>query len=310
MADFERILVDIDATAAAHPALQLAIDCARRASAELTIVDVLGQVPDLARRFVTDRIEAELLAHRTELLQAIEREIPHGLAVRTAILRGKPTIAIVHEVLRGRHDLLFRSHGRDMTEAPPPYGAVDMQLLRKCPCPVWLVAPGHEARPKQVLAAVDASTDDPVEQALNRRILELAVHVCELERASLTVLHAWATFGERLLEHRMEPGEFHQFVDSTREFAGSAIESLLASTDLGSLTPRVELRKGLPQHVIPSFARTQKMDLVVMGTVARTGVAGLVIGNTAESVLQQLRGSVLTVKPEGFTSPIRPPGRR
>jgi nucleotide-binding universal stress UspA family protein len=47
------------------------------------------------------------------------------------------------------------------------------------------------------------------------------------------------------------------------------------------------------------------MDLIVMGTVARTGLGGLLIGNTAESVLQRVDCSVLAVKPEGFVSPVR-----
>ena len=41
-----------------------------------------------------------------------------------------------------------------------------------------------------------------------------------------------------------------------------------------------------------------------MGTVARTGIAGFVMGNTAEMVLRQLRGSVLAVKPPGFVTPV------
>ena len=49
----------------------------------------------------------------------------------------------------------------------------------------------------------------------------------------------------------------------------------------------------------------QKHDLVIMGTVCRTGVAGFFIGNTAENVLQQVDCSVLTVKPEDFVSPVR-----
>ena len=47
------------------------------------------------------------------------------------------------------------------------------------------------------------------------------------------------------------------------------------------------------------------IDLVVMGTVARSGIAGMLIGNTAERVLRKLPCSVLAVKPEGFTSPVR-----
>jgi nucleotide-binding universal stress UspA family protein len=49
---------------------------------------------------------------------------------------------------------------------------------------------------------------------------------------------------------------------------------------------------------------TNGIDLVVMGTVARSGIRGLVMGNTAERVLQRLRGSVLAVKPPGFVSPV------
>ena len=46
-------------------------------------------------------------------------------------------------------------------------------------------------------------------------------------------------------------------------------------------------------------------DQVVMGTVCRTGLAGFFIGNTAESVLQQVNCSVLVLKPEGFVSPVK-----
>jgi len=42
-----------------------------------------------------------------------------------------------------------------------------------------------------------------------------------------------------------------------------------------------------------------------MGTVCRTGIAGFLIGNTAENVLNDVDCSVLTVKPEGFASPKR-----
>jgi len=56
--------------------------------------------------------------------------------------------------------------------------------------------------------------------------------------------------------------------------------------------------------LIPKLAQTKGIELIVMGTVCRTGVAGLIIGNTAENVLRQVDCSVLTVKPEGFVSPV------
>jgi len=42
-----------------------------------------------------------------------------------------------------------------------------------------------------------------------------------------------------------------------------------------------------------------------MGTVARTGIPGLIIGNTAETVFSQVSCSILTIKPAGFKSPVK-----
>jgi len=52
--------------------------------------------------------------------------------------------------------------------------------------------------------------------------------------------------------------------------------------------------------VITELAQGKVINLIVMGTVSRAGIAGLLIRNTAEKVLQQVDCSNLTVKPEGF----------
>jgi len=46
------------------------------------------------------------------------------------------------------------------------------------------------------------------------------------------------------------------------------------------------------------------VDLIVMGTLSRTGIPGYFIGNTSESILSQVNCSVLTMKPPGFVSPV------
>jgi nucleotide-binding universal stress UspA family protein len=65
------------------------------------------------------------------------------------------------------------------------------------------------------------------------------------------------------------------------------------------------LRRGEPGEVIPEFVVSEGIDVLVMGTVARGGIPGMLIGNTAERVLRTLPCSVLTVKPDGFVSPVR-----
>lgn len=49
-----------------------------------------------------------------------------------------------------------------------------------------------------------------------------------------------------------------------------------------------------------------RINLLVMGTLARTGIRGVLIGNTAEKILDQVRCSVVAVKPPGFVSPLAP----
>jgi nucleotide-binding universal stress UspA family protein len=66
----------------------------------------------------------------------------------------------------------------------------------------------------------------------------------------------------------------------------------------------VELVQGDPEGAVARFVESHGVDLVVMGTLARTGIPGLLMGNTAERVLHRLRASVLAVKPPGFVSPV------
>src|SRR5690606_15053039 len=70
------------------------------------------------------------------------------------------------------------------------------------------------------------------------------------------------------------------------------------------LSINYHLLQGSAIQVLPHLVEQVRADLVVMGTVARTGISGLIIGNTAEAILDQLKCSVLAVKPPGFVSPV------
>ena len=79
----------------------------------------------------------------------------------------------------------------------------------------------------------------------------------------------------------------------------------MAGFDLAHLSCHVHLRKGDPGRVIPTVAAKVRPGVLLMGTVARGGVAGFFVGNTAETVLRQVDCSVLTVKPAGFVAPVK-----
>jgi nucleotide-binding universal stress UspA family protein len=303
---FKRILVDVDSTASAHPALQRAILLARNPDATLTIVDVLTIPPD-ARHYFPPALEQGMIRERRQQLAAVADQV-EGVRVESKLLVGRPATVLIQEVLRAGHDLLIRSHAHESAASgPKAFGAVDMELLRKCPCPVLLVRHGSPASHPRIVAAVDASTEDVEEQALNAKIVETALLMAlHLDAGAPRLLQAWTPFGERMVRAHSADDQFASYVDSARQRAEADLARLVQTFDGRLAATPSALRRGKAEDVIPEFVVAEGVDLVVMGTVARAGVAGMLIGNTAERVLRKLPSSVLTVKPDGFVTPVQP----
>ena len=99
-------------------------------------------------------------------------------------------------------------------------------------------------------------------------------------------------------------GQVERYVEDSQAEARKALDDLLARAGSRPGRRSVHLLKGDPADVIAGFAKAGRVDLIVMGTVARTGIGGLLIGNTAETILQRVDCSVLAVKPAGFISPV------
>jgi nucleotide-binding universal stress UspA family protein len=59
-----------------------------------------------------------------------------------------------------------------------------------------------------------------------------------------------------------------------------------------------------PTHAIQHDVEEHRADLIVLGTVSRGGIAGFLIGNTAERLLRRIETSVLAVKPPDFVCPV------
>jgi len=298
------ILVDIDATAPAHPALARAVRLARASHATLTIVDVVN-VPAYARRYFPADIEEEMLTTRRQQLERVAHAVT-DVATEAKLLTGRPGTVLIQEVLRSKHDLLMRSHARDSTaSAPKPFGAVDMELLRKCPCPVLLVRPGALDQHPRIAGAVNASTEEPVERALNVKIAEWALLLARLEDGVPLLLQAWAPFAAGKVRSHASDEAFAAYVEDVRSRTSNDLLHLAKSLGERMAAVQTVHRRGEAEQVIPEYAVAGGIDLVVMGTVARGGIAGLLMGNTAERVLRKLPCSVMAVKPDGFVSPVR-----
>ena len=103
----------------------------------------------------------------------------------------------------------------------------------------------------------------------------------------------------------MPQGEFEQMKRSRLEHIEGLLDKFLIGHGCTIDDESVHFLKGDAPIVIPEFALLEGVDLVVMGTVGRSGAAGMLIGNTAERILGSIECSVIAVKPNRFVSPIK-----
>ena len=163
--------------------------------------------------------------------------------------------------------------------------------------------PSRSRRYGRTLAAVDPDPSQPERLALNVKILDLATSLARLEKSLLHVAHVWRSPGEAMHRSRHISIRERQ-PEEARDQSQKSLDGLVAGYALKDLKHRVHLLEGEPRVLIPDLARRERIDLIVMGTVCRTGIPGFLIGNTAENVLQNVDTSVLTVKPAGFVTPV------
>jgi nucleotide-binding universal stress UspA family protein len=267
---------------------------------------------------ISAELQEKALGLHTQKLQSAVETFRQRVEIRSHVLIGVQFLEIIREVLRNGHDLVIKvPESEDWLDHL--LGSEDMHLLRKCPCPVWLIKPVSHGAFRRVLAAVDVVDIYPESEAetrtlLNNQIIEIASSLALADFAELHIVHAWQAMGEQILREmlmRKTGFDVDAYVAGVRQERQANLDRLLqtVSRDLGPdvleyLRPQAHLVKGRARKEIPELAIELKADLVVMGTVARTGIPGFFTGNTAESILSQIGCSVLAIKPPGFQTPV------
>lgn len=166
----------------------------------------------------------------------------------------------------------------------------DWKLLRYCPSPV-LVAKTHEAwEHGVVLAAVDVGNNDPEHMELHSSIVGAGFQIASLAHAQLHVVSAYPNPMLPAVE-ALYPIETQYEEDYRAECA-----AFQKACDIDD--SRLHVKSGPADVIIPQVAKELKAVVTVMGTVARTGFSGALIGNTAEVVIDKLESDILVLKPD------------
>lgn len=297
MKRFKNILAVTGDSVGCDQVLERAAHLARQNNAVVTLLEVIedGYMP------------ADLVAERQRrLTRMISSLRADGLDIRPLIRRGKQFMEVTQQVMGNGHDLVIMA-----AEAPGGFrdllfGSNSLHLMRKCPCPVWVLKPRDSGQFKHVLAAIDVHPVNQGANAISHKIMQLAISVAEHDEADVHVVHAWDVTGPdaHTLQSEVHDDARTEIIVKHFHQAEQRVEEFLKPHAERFDRLNIHLERGEAWQTITAVEQTQDIDLVVMGTLDSASVPGFFIGTTAETVLRQVNSSVLTVKPEDFASPI------
>lgn len=292
----DNILVVADRNDTKLPAVRTALDLLAGGAGRLTVVgfayEHAVEEPGVLSPSAAATVKEALLVAKRRWLDENLAALPGDRdRVRVEVVWAKDIVDwIVEAVPRERIDLVVKTGNRSESLFHAPS---DWQLLRRAPVPVLIAGKRMRRKARRILAAVDAASGDAVQVALNRKVLAAAAQLGAHLGAEVHVAHVIAVSAvARDLD----------LIDTTvvereqRQKLGPALAALAAG--YGIPAQQVIMRLGSPDRVLVSIAAELAVDIVVMGTVGRAGVAGLVLGNTAEQVLHRLRTGLLAMRPD------------
>ncbi|WP_418608699.1 universal stress protein UspE [Pseudoalteromonas sp. US3C1013] len=305
METIKRIIAVIDPTKDDQNALARSIDLARKSGASIT---AFMTVYDFSYEMTTMLSGDEREAMRQAVLK--DRELwlkdlvsPYqNINIDTQVIwHNRPYEAIINTVINDKYDLVIKGTHQHGALKAVIFTPTDWHLVRKCPTPVLFVKDMQWPAQGNILAAVNAVSENEQHLSLNKRIIKDAQFLCELANAKLNLVNAYpATPVNIAIEiPEFNPGLYNESVkkhhiESTNELAN----------EFNLTSDQCFIEEGLPEDVIPDVASRLNSELVVIGTVGRTGLSAALVGNTAEHVIDSLDCDVLALKPDGYVSPL------
>jgi nucleotide-binding universal stress UspA family protein len=215
---------------------------------------------------------------------------------------GRDFLEITHEVLRNHYDLVVLTARHSQKLAKLMMECPSLQLMRHCPCTLWVTRGKVQPRSKRIAAALAGEGGQVECSGLNAKILQAASFIAKAEDSTLHVVHALPVYGGKGVKGEKLRPDLASYLEELRKDVATQCTPLIKESGVSLSEKNVHLVLGRPAIAIPEFAQAQGSDLLVMGTMARSGVPGLLVGNTAEKVMDQVDCGVLVVKPDDFVS--------
>ncbi len=281
---FRHLVVALDGSESSWRALDVALDLAARAGAEVDVVSVEEESP----KYVATREESA--AERSEAdsyysglhEEAGRRAARHGVPFRTQILRGHEVQSLVDYVCSDGYDLLVVGHRGHSGVWGAFLGSTADKLVGHAPCSVLVVRPNPTGGPfKRLLVGLDGSP-------LGQRAAEAALQLARLWGASVNGLSV----------AEGEPAAASRGRDQARDDYLKQVQIAAGEQALGAgVSFQPALRHGYAAGAIVGQAQREDIDLIVVGATGHERPWSPTTGGTARKVANEAPCGVLVIRP-------------
>lgn len=319
---FHRILVAVEhtdrmPTGLIHKAALLARGSGARIDLFHAIVGAESQPPSgLLSKAELAEWKAEVVSFRLRRLKhfALSRTLK-GMTVRCAVVWDQSACqAIVRQALATHADLVLAGTHRHSIGARIAAQSIDWELIRQCPVPLLIVKSGRSYQQAAVVAAVDPFHANDKPASLDVSLLKAGRRLARLFDSDLHIFHAYMPLlpaqtlpiatGAPFITMPPELQRLHE------DRVVRAVDRLARQARIPKAHRHVEI--GHAATELGAFLKQVHAGVLVIGAVSRSRLQRLLIGNTAERVLDGAPCDVLVVKPARFQSKVMPsrPGTR
>lgn len=212
--------------------------------------------------------------------------------------------ALVRKVMRYEPDLVLHAPDTHPDLLQRMLGAPEWRLLRLCPAPLLLSKkPQWNERPV-IAAAIDPFHLDDEAAELDQLILSHAQRLAEQVDGELHILHVYQTLPHSAIFDEHLVMDYEALQKKVRQDHRARIAELIRPLSLSVDDPCVHLLEGELSHSVPLWSERTGVDVLVMGSLARGFVDRLLLGSSAERLLERVECDLMVLKPSSFHCPV------
>lgn len=296
----QKILVVVSGKRREHIALARALQLAEFYDIKLHLLSCVydpgTEISPLISNDHKNAIKSKKLQNRLDYLNEIKTALKDKqVPIETHVIwHRKVQNAVIEMNEELKPDLIIKRISENASSVNPFTMPMDWQLLRLCPAPLLLVKDAKWKITSPIIASVDVNSDSDKRFEFNHTIINYAKLFSRLTDSETHVVTTHIT--PNLDNATTIPGfDLQELKEKVMNLNKTKLKELVSNYNIDD--KNLHVVEGLTEVRVPALAKQLDSQIVVMGTIGRSGIKGAFMGNTAEKVLTYLQCEVLALKP-------------